>query len=616
MPSVRWLLIAVPLSPLPLLANDLTSWVSLLPMTMLLLLVVALVFYSWKLHQRGRQLSDQQQLLQGLLQHSDDIIAILDHNLQPSYINPALASSSMLAGHHATDSLPLYVDQQGSQPLLPLPDLQANWSGEAWLQISEQKDRLALAVSITRLDNAAQRYMLIGRNINTLKQLQQQTQDAYMRDSQTGLLNSALLSDYLKTFITLCSPQYPNFALILLKFNQLISPDTAKPQGNLQDKIPALSSALQQLIGNGYVLARHDNDTFALIVPPHLCDGQFEVKLNRLAHKLQEIPKLLAPSEKKVALQTIISISVYPLDGQQPAELLFAATTALQNASRLGHNHLMFANSRIQQRTPEYLTLETELRKALVQGEFDVYYQPRVSISSNRVIGYEALLRWHSPKRGILLPQHFLSLADETGMLIELEQLTFKKCCEQLQYWLKTGINRGRISLNVSSLSFHQADFAARLTTELERTGLSADQFELELHEDILLHPTPDTAASLQQLTTIGFHLTLDNFGAGVSSLSALRRFPLHNLKIAPGFIKDMEHNEQQRNITASLIRLASYLQLDVIATGIENEMQAYLLHVMGCDILQGHLFSKALPATEIPALLAKENKLLRKEVS
>ena len=123
-------------------------------------------------------------------------------------------------------------------------------------------------------------------------------------------------------------------------------------------------------------------------------------------------------------------------------------------------------------------------------------------------------------------------------------------------------------------------------------------------------------ADCLQQLHTLGFHLTLDNFGAGVSSLAALRKHPLHNLKIAPEYIKGMENNEQQRNITASLIRLASYLQLDVIASGIENEMQAYLLHVMGCDILQGHLFSKALPAAEIPLLLAKESKLVRKQVS
>ena len=146
--------------------------------------------------------------------------------------------------------------------------------------------------------------------------------------------------------------------------------------------------------------------------------------------------------------------------------------------------------------------------------------------------------------------------------------------------------------------------------------NLSAEAFELELHEDALLQQDAISQSNLQQLAAQGFHLTLDNFGEGISSLSALRRHTLHSLKIAQSYIKDMEHNEQQRNITASLIRLASYLQLDVIASGIENEMQAYLLHVMGCDILQGHLFSKAIPAADIPALLAKENRLLRNAVS
>ena len=161
-----------------------------------------------------------------------------------------------------------------------------------------------------------------------------------------------------------------------------------------------------------------------------------------------------------------------------------------------------------------------------------------------------------------------------------------------------------------------QQDQHLMLQQQLAEAQLSADLFELELHEDIFLQPDSTINTTLQQLITLGFYLTLDNFGQGISSLSVLREYPLHSLKIAQSYIRDMEHNEQQRNITASLIRLASYLQIDVIATGIENEMQAYLLHVMGCDILQGHLFSKALPASEVPALLARENRLLRKEVS
>jgi EAL domain-containing protein (putative c-di-GMP-specific phosphodiesterase class I) len=199
---------------------------------------------------------------------------------------------------------------------------------------------------------------------------------------------------------------------------------------------------------------------------------------------------------------------------------------------------------------------------------------------------------------------------------VALDKLMFEKACQQLGYWQRTGIARGRIAINISSLSFRQPNFVTMLQQQLEHSNISADQFELELHEDIFLQADDGIVQRLHQLTAMGFHITLDNFGDGVSSLTVLKQYPLHNFKIASKFVNELEHNEQQRNITASIVRLASYLQINVIACGIENEMQAYLLHVMGCDILQGHLFSKAIPPTELPALLARESRLIRKQVN
>lgn len=437
-----------------------------------------------------------------------------------------------------------------------------------------------------------------------------------IRDNQTKLFTPELLLEYLQSFINFSNERQPKFALLMLKFNQLFASDSAKPLTLLANVIEQLSAQLTATLDQNYIIAKYNADTFAIVVPPHMCNAQLEIALNRLAHRLLPLPEHLNIADAKVALQSLIGISIYPLDGTTPPELIFAAQHAMQRAAKMGNNNLQFADTALQQRIFEYQTLEAELDKALRKNEVDVYYQPRISIGSNRVVGYEALLRWHSPKRGVLLPKHFLNVADETGLVIRLDQLAFKTCCAQLQQWQYTGINRGRISLNIASLSFTQADFVFYLMQQLEQHALDAAQFELELHEDILLQADAATTNKLKQLAELGFHLTLDNFGVGVSSLSMLRNTPLHSIKIAASYIKHIEHNEQQRNITASLIRLASYLQLDVIATGIENEMQAYLLHVMGCDILQGHLFSQALPASEIPDLLARENRLLRKEVS
>jgi EAL domain-containing protein (putative c-di-GMP-specific phosphodiesterase class I)/GGDEF domain-containing protein len=616
MPPLCWLLFAV-LIAAPASANTDTNigWFWGLPISFLLLLVAGLSLYSLKLQRRNQTLTEDQQMLQSFLHQSDDMVAILSDDLTPTYVNPALSVYSEQTEQKSPLSLALYLDPHGTQLLLPMLDLQSNWYGEAWLQTTISEQKLALSVAITKLGRAPHNYLLIGRDINSLKQLQQQTEQDYIRDSQTGFVNRAVLTEYLQTFICFSNTKNPKFGLLLVKFNQLLSADTVKPLTDKLNNFTALSASLHNVIDNDFILARYDNDTLAVVVPPHLCNDQPEAELNRLAHKILSLPERLSTTNRTVPIQTLVGISIYPLDGQEPADLIFSASCALQSAGKIGHNNLLFANAGIQQHAPEYLMLESELRKAVQFDELDIYYQPRISIGSNRVIGYEALLRWHSPKRGILMPEHFMSIASQTGLLVQLDRLVFKKCCEQLQYWLQTGINRGRIALNIANLSFRQTDFVSNLEEQLKTSGLSADQFELELDEEILLQPDKHTSETLQQLATLGFHLTLDNFGAGISSLSVLRKYPLNSLKITQSFVKDMEHNEQQRNITASVIRLASYLHLNVIANGIENEMQAYLLHVMGCDVLQGHLFSKALPAAEIPAFLAKENKLFRKEV-
>lgn len=616
MPLHCWLLLSALLHAMPAYANQAgTGWQNGIAIAVLLPLIVVLTLYNSKLRRRHNDILAKHSVLQGFLQQSDDLIAIVTEDLRPGYLNPAF--SALLPDKHKAPSVPLalYQNAHGEQLLLQDTNQLSNWQGEAWLDAGEHRPRIALSLSVTATTQPPACYLLVGRNISRLKQQQQELTHRIMHDAETGLLSPLLLEDYLQTLLSSCNNKQPQCALLLIKFNQLLAADN-KQHILLQNVIGKISGKLLQQIPQGCVAARYSQDTLAVLLPPQLCDGQVEISLNRLAHKLLSLTAELDEPAAKASLQTLIGISLYPLDGHTPAALLAEAERALTGAAKLGSDALLFANTRIQQRAPEYQSLETELQKALLQGEFDVHYQPRLSIGSNRVVGYEALLRWHSPKRGVLSPASFLNVADETGLLIALDRLTFRKCCEQLQYWQQTGINRGRISLNIASQSFRQADFVTTLSNQLSVTGLSAEQFELELHEDIFLQPDANIHNTLKQLTTLGFHLTLDNFGQGVSSLSVLRQYPLHSIKIAPGFIKDMEHNEQQRNITASLIRLASYLQLDVIATGIENEMQAYLLHVMGCDILQGHLFSKALPAAEIPALLAKENKLVRKEVS
>lgn len=625
MPPLRWLSCTACLSVPKALANQtiqdnivLTAGSSAAILTgvalaLLLFGIVSLTIFNQKLRRQNRSLLSKNRLHNAFLQQSEDLIAILASDRSSRFINPALAARLNNTTTALNSDLPLYVKNDSAVLLLSDLDLSNGWHGEAWLQTNS--GRIPLSVAITAPLQPDAKHLLLGRDISNLLQQQQQNNSNVLYDNATGLYSPVLMTEYLHTLVQISNTSHLPFAVMLVRLNKLLQPAAVAPVFDLQKALVQLANRMSDMVSQGCIVARYSVDTLAILVPQHLCQDNTELQLNRLGHKILKLAELTATASGG-PVQTTIGISVFSTDSDSATELVLAASAALVEAAKAGHSRMVFADAPFAHRGSEYQALESELQKAITQDEFELYYQPRISIGSNRVVGYEALLRWHNPRRGILLPQHFLAITDESGLTIQLERLAFSKCCSQLQLWRKTDINRGRIALNISALSLQQPDFVSYLNEQLAAFALTADMFEFELDEDTLLQADEQVQATLQQLAQLGFYLTLDNFGEGMSSLSVLRQQPLHSVKIAPAYIKEMEHNEQQRNITASLIRLASYLHLDVVASGIENEMQAYLLHVMGCDILQGHLFSKAIPASDIPAVLAKENRLVRKVLS
>lgn len=625
MPPLRWLccVALLPVSQVlagqvieqdaPFYPADLLTALPVLAIVLLLLALTVLLAFNKKLRRHNSRLTQQNLLHDAFLQQSDDFIAVLAADLSTNFINPALATLLSTPAGKALSNLPLYVQQDSAQLLLPELDLSTGWQGEGWLQTTN--GRLPLSISITAPLPPDARCLLLGRDIATLKQQQQQNSSNVLYDAPSGVYSPVLMTEYLHTLINISNTSHLPFAVMLIRLNQLLQPPGNAPVNDLQNTFLQLANRMSELVSKGCVIARYSTDTLAVLVPQHLCQDNTELQLNRLGHRVLKLAEQTAVTSG-CPLQTTIGISVFSADSDSATELILAASAALVEAAKAGHSRIVFADKPLTLRSSEYQAIESELHKAIIQDEFELYFQPRISIGSNRVVSYEALLRWHNPRRGILLPQHFLAIADESGLTVQLDRLAFSGCCSQLQLWQKTGINRGRIALNISNLSLQQSDFVTYLNSQMAAFGLTAQMFELELDESALLQSDAAIHSVLLQLAELGFKLTLDNFGEGISSLSVLRQQPLHSVKIAQSYIKEMEHNEQQRNITASLIRLASYLHLDVIACGIENEMQAYLLHVMGCDTLQGHLFSKAIPASDIPALLAKENRLLRKALN
>jgi EAL domain-containing protein (putative c-di-GMP-specific phosphodiesterase class I)/GGDEF domain-containing protein len=600
--------------------NPILGSVTSVMLLLLSAMTITLAIYYRNLQHSFSKLKQQHKQFSSFLHHSSQLIAVLDHAMQPLFINSyllALTKQSTIAA--AELQFDIYPDEQSAQSMKsliqqPLTE-QAHWQGELWIGCRNTLNRRSLTAAITRLgDTEPVKYLFIAQDTTNDIQQQQWLLQQQIKDPDTNLLIPTIFKEYLTNAIASCNEQHPKLAVMVIKTSCALGFSKPSFQTHLTNRLLVLADHIKSQQPKGTILAQYKRDSLALLIPAHCCSNNIDIFLNRLAHNiLGSIEQSAAPS---LIDKTCIGIAVFPDDADTATTILTSAAAALATASQLGVNRFQFANNNMQQCSAEYFCLEAELTKAIAEQHIEVYFQPKLNISNKNVVGYEALARWHCPKRGLLTPAAFISMADETGLIVNLDHLVFAKCCQQYIDWQPKGINRGRIAINIASLSFQQADFVERLTQQLAFYQVSAEYFALELDEDIFLSRNLALTTTLQQLVSLGFHLTLDNFGEGLASIKNLRHYPIHSIKIAKNYIVNIEHDAQQRNITASLIRLAAHLHLDVIANGVENDIQAYLLHVMGCDILQGHLISKALPATEIPALLTIENQLIRSLVS
>lgn len=590
----------------------------LLTLAALGVLSLALALTWLSLTRRSRALDAQRQDFQQLLAETPGAIAILDRNLAVRNASSSLKSLLKEQDNSSVSiSLPLFADADGQHALdLTLKQQlrqQGFWHGEAWLKNERHCEAFKLSIHTLRQQSSKEpRYMLFGQNITHLRSQSARQQQQVLRDDSTLLPNQLLFTEQLRQAILSCDEHYPSVALLLVQLRT--SPTATMDATPDESQLIEAAKRLQLLVSDKLVLARYQSDCFAILVPPHLCQTNSTILLNQLAHKIIAGFRQADPDAAYANLRLAIGISCSPNDGEDATNLINSAERALRLASQQQDHALCFADSGSQQQAPDYLALESELYRSAAQGEFELFYQPKFSISSNRIAGFEALLRWPSPRRGMLPPPTFLPLVEETGLIINLDRLVFRKACKQVSYWQQTALMRGRLALNISAQQFAQTDFIRFMQDTLSEFELSASLFELELPEAIFNHPTIWLRERLHSLERMGFRVLLDNFGDGIASLNQLRQFPLHGVKLAPSLVRYIEQQEQQRNICATLIRLAGYLQLDVIATNIETEMQAYLLHVMGCDCQQGHRFSRAVPAEDIGQLLLKENQLLNNQ--
>jgi EAL domain-containing protein (putative c-di-GMP-specific phosphodiesterase class I) len=305
-----------------------------------------------------------------------------------------------------------------------------------------------------------------------------------------------------------------------------------------------------------------------------------------------------------VQIGVSVGISLYPQHGDSPELLMDHADAALYQAKDAGRGRFAYFSEDLTIAVRERIALETRLRRAIEQQELRVFYQPQVDIASGCIVGAEALVRWQDPVDGLVLPPCIIPIAEETGLIVEVGEWVLRETCRQGRHWLDAGLPPLTLAVNVSPHQFRRGDICALVATVLSDTGFPPEQLELEITESGLMENQENAVAILHNLRAQGVRLAIDDFGTGFSSLAYLKHFPLDVLKIDKSFIDDIPFYQDDMEIAAAIVAMGHILGFKVLAEGVETPEQLAFLQEKGCDMYQGYIKSRPIPAEEFAELL------------
>ena len=448
-------------------------------------------------------------------------------------------------------------------------------------------------------------------DISHNKQSQEKLNHLAYHDALTDLPNQVLFKDRLKQAIALSRRNDQMQAVLLLNLDRFktINDSLGYTAGDrlLQSVAQRLTSCVRQ----SDTVARFGSDEFAILLTqiPRAQDAANAARA--IKHSLEQA---FIFEEQEIFVSSSIGISLYPQDGRDTAGLLKTAGAALDRAKVQGGNTYQFYTAGGTTRALKQLVLESNLRPGLERAEFFVQYQPQISIRDFHLVGMEALVRWQHPSFGLLYPNEFISLAEESGMIISLGDWIMRTACAQNKVWQDAGLTPMLLSVNFSARQFQQPTFIADVAHILKETNLDPRWLELELTESSIMKDPEEAIEKLHELKLMGIKVAIDDFGTGYSSLNYLKRFPIDTLKIDKSFVSDVCKDPHDTAIVRAIIDLGHALDLTVIAEGVETKEQLQYLSALECDVVQGFLFSKALSAKTFEELLVEQRKIAHPE--
>lgn len=422
-------------------------------------------------------------------------------------------------------------------------------------------------------------------------------------DSLTGVPNRQYLRDQLERATARAARSGKKLALLLLDLDRfkMVNDTLGHELGDV-----LLRSVVQRLkacLRDDDLLARLGGDEFAILFEGVDDLGAVETVAAKIVNGFQQPFHV---GGRQVSVTASAGISVCPTDSADPSALLNSADIAMYQAKEQGRNTYEFFASSMHEEILRYHRLETDLKNAIAEQQFELVYQPQFGLTDHRIHAVEALLRWHHPTRGLVSPNDFISVAEESGYIIPLDLWVIEQVCRQLKSWEREGAPVPRVAINVAAVHFHQRGFPEDVRNILQFHSIDPGLIELELTEHSLMEDTEGTQACLRALKDIGVRLAIDDFGAGYSCLSYLRSFPLDVLKIDRSFVSDVHTSEDAQAICGAILSIAQQMSLDAIAEGIETEQQLAFFTKQGCPLGQGFYFSRPVSPEQIATLMAE----------
>jgi diguanylate cyclase (GGDEF)-like protein len=420
-------------------------------------------------------------------------------------------------------------------------------------------------------------------------------------DTLTDLPNRALFIDRVEQYITSARRYGYVMAVIFLGLDRfkMINQSFGHDIGDIVLK--EIASRLAACVRDSDTVGRMSGDEFALILSKIAKEEDAVIVANKIVKSMREV---FVIGGREISLSASVGISLFPSDALDADTLTGNASTAMRRVKETTGDNYNFFTSMMNDMVSKRLTLECSLRKALDRNELHVYYQPQFDVSSKKVIGMEALIRWIHPEHGMISPLNFIPLAEETGLIVPIGEWVLRTACAQTKAWIDAGYGPMRVGVNLSMRQFKEKDMIYTVKKALFDSGLDSKYLELELTESTAMHDADGAIAVINELKSSGINVSIDDFGTGYSSLSYLKDLPINTLKIDQSFIKNMADNKNDTAIVRAIINMAHSLTLNVIAEGVETEEHLEILGRLSCDEVQGFLFSKPLPVEEFEKLL------------